>query len=78
MNSPLEEHTDEDFDYMIHLECVNDIKVDKTEFAKALEVTLSSDRGKERALATIIRDDEKVKKKSAFCRGGSTYTWNAV
>ncbi len=69
VNSPLEEHTDEDFDYMIHLECVNDIKVDKTEFAKALQVTFSSDRGKERALATIIRDDEKVEKRALFAEG---------
>lgn len=73
MNSPIEEHTDEDFDYMIHLECVNDIKVDKTEFAKALEVTLSSDRGKERALATIIRDDEKVEKRALLQRGFYIY-----
>lgn len=50
-------------------ECVNDIKVDKTEFAKALQVTLSSDRGKERALATIIRDDEKVEKRALFAEG---------
>lgn len=50
-------------------ECVNDIKADRTEFAKALQVTLSPDRGKERALATIIRDDEKVEKRALFAEG---------
>lgn len=50
-------------------ECVNNIKVDKDEFAKALQVTLSADRGKERGLATIIRDDEKVEKRALFAEG---------
>lgn len=50
-------------------ECVNEQKNDKTEFAKALQVTLSLDRGKERGLATIIREDGTVEKKALFVEG---------
>lgn len=50
-------------------ECINALKADKAEFAKALQVTLSSDRGKERGLATIIRDDKKVEKRALFAEG---------
>ena len=50
-------------------ECINELNADKAEFAKALQVTLSADRGKERGLATIIRDDEKVEKRALFAEG---------
>ncbi len=50
-------------------ECINEEKSDKTGFSKALQVTLSLDRGRERGLATIINEDETVEKKALFAEG---------
>lgn len=50
-------------------ECINEMGADAKGFANALHVTLSLDRGKERGLATIIRDDDKVEKRALFVEG---------
>lgn len=52
-------------------ECINEMEMGADGFANALQVTLSLDRGKERGLATIIRDDGKVEKKALFAEGNS-------
>lgn len=66
-NQLVENRTLHEFANAYLFECIDGAKTDR--FAKALQVTLSADRGKERGLATIIRNDGKVEKRALFTEG---------